>query len=200
MNANEYFHKASEAAAGLPNKPPVLNQNQFGGTFGGPIKKDKLLGFFMPSFQYTKQVNGFSGWGFTSGLTYFPSTVPGGNRGACPTLKTGISSAAYLASCDAAGQAFAQNLGQDLCNLRTGTNAVQKLLASTAGNTATSPVQVACNGSNINPVALAMLQLKLPGGSYYIPSSNTGQFLTGQSVSDPAIYTGLWRMGNAGIT
>ena len=34
-------------------------------------------------------------------------------------------------------------------------------------------MQVACDGSNINPVSLAMLNLKLPNGQYYIPT-NTG--------------------------
>jgi len=36
-----------------PNKPPVLSQNQYGGAFGGPIKKDKL--FFFVSYQETSQ-------------------------------------------------------------------------------------------------------------------------------------------------
>src|SRR5205814_4066020 len=34
-------------------------------------------------------------------------------------------------------------------------------------------VQVACDGSNINPVALKLLQLKLPDGSYLIPTPHT---------------------------
>src|SRR5206468_6291301 len=32
---------------------------------------------------------------------------------------------------------------------------------------------IACNGSNINPVAIALLRVKLPDGSYYIPGSGT---------------------------
>ncbi len=40
MNANDYFSNA----AGLPR--PILKRNQFGGTFGGPIKKDKLFYYF----------------------------------------------------------------------------------------------------------------------------------------------------------
>src|SRR5204863_1065080 len=35
---------------------PILRQNQYGGTLGGPIKKDKLL--FFGSFQGTRQLNG----------------------------------------------------------------------------------------------------------------------------------------------
>ena len=44
LNAREYFSKSS-----------LLNQNQFGGTVGGPIKKDKL--FFFGSYQGTRQTN-----------------------------------------------------------------------------------------------------------------------------------------------
>jgi len=34
-------------------------------------------------------------------------------------------------------------------------------------------VQVACDGSNINPVALKLLQLKLADGSYLFPTPQT---------------------------
>ena len=40
LNANDYFSNA----AGLPR--PILKRNQFGGTFGGPIVKDKLFYYF----------------------------------------------------------------------------------------------------------------------------------------------------------
>ena len=33
----------------MANKPQTLKQNTFGGTFGGPIKKDKI--FFFGSYQ-----------------------------------------------------------------------------------------------------------------------------------------------------
>src|ERR1039458_4203223 len=58
MNANDYFLKRSELLSGQPNTPPVLNQNQFGGALGGPIKHDKL--FFFTSYQGTRSKNGFS--------------------------------------------------------------------------------------------------------------------------------------------
>ena len=55
LNANDWFFKNSEGQHGLPNKELPINQNQFVGVFGGPVKKDKL--FFFTSFQETQQKN-----------------------------------------------------------------------------------------------------------------------------------------------
>ena len=52
LNANDFFLNA----AGRPR--PTLNRNQFGGTLGGPIIKDKL--FFFGSYQGTRERNGAS--------------------------------------------------------------------------------------------------------------------------------------------
>ena len=46
LNANEYCFTDAE---GLPCEKPQFNQNQFGGTFGGPIKKDRT--FFFASYE-----------------------------------------------------------------------------------------------------------------------------------------------------
>ena len=46
LNADEYCLTAAE---GLPCEKPKFNQNQFGGTFGGPIKKDRT--FFFASYE-----------------------------------------------------------------------------------------------------------------------------------------------------
>ena len=48
---------------------------------------------------------------------------------------------------------------------------------------------VACNGSNISPVALNILNIKLPNGQYYFPSSGTSGYRQA-TFSDPAIYNG----------
>lgn len=45
FSANDYFLKASELASGTPNVPQFLNRNIFGGSVGGPIKKDRLFLF-----------------------------------------------------------------------------------------------------------------------------------------------------------
>jgi Carboxypeptidase regulatory-like domain len=52
LNANNFFFNAT----GQPR--PILRQNQFGYTLGGPIVKDKLL--FFSSYQGTRQLNGAS--------------------------------------------------------------------------------------------------------------------------------------------
>lgn len=45
FNSNEYFFKASQIAAGTPNEPPPFTQNQFGGSAGGSLIKDKTFWF-----------------------------------------------------------------------------------------------------------------------------------------------------------
>jgi len=45
FNANEYFLKGSQIANGQENSPPPFTQNQFGGTIGGAIIKDKTFVF-----------------------------------------------------------------------------------------------------------------------------------------------------------
>src|SRR5439155_16260183 len=59
LNANSFFQNRDGGG-----QKQVLNQNQFGGTFGGPIKKDKL--FFFGSFQETRQINGVASEGTTN--------------------------------------------------------------------------------------------------------------------------------------
>jgi hypothetical protein len=141
LNANDFF--LNRAGIGRP----VINQNQFGGVIGGPVKKDKLFFFF--SYQGTRQTNGAS----TS--TYQPSVIlppiPGGDRSAA-----GFQAALGAAFCPA--------------------NHPGNRSYTTAVTSAFGGVQVACDGSNINPVALSMLQAKLPNGSYMIPGSTNGGF------------------------
>ena len=45
-NANDFFLKNSEIANGQPNVPQKLVRNNFGGTIGGPLIKDRLFFFF----------------------------------------------------------------------------------------------------------------------------------------------------------
>jgi hypothetical protein len=45
FSANDYFLKYSQLSQNNPNKPQFLNRNIFGGSLGGPIKKDRLFLF-----------------------------------------------------------------------------------------------------------------------------------------------------------
>ncbi len=134
---------------------PSLKQNQFGGAVGGPVKQDKL--FFFISYQATRQINGVD----ASAL----STL---NQ---PALTNDRSAAAIGAQfCP---QNHPRNDGL--------TGQSNNPFYAFAGGTAGAGVQVACDGSNINPIALKILQLKLPDGSYWIP---TPQHVTSAETTD----------------
>src|SRR5262245_47589413 len=105
LNANNFFFNKT----GAPR--PILRQNQFGGTFGGALVKDKT--FFFVAYQGTRQTNGASLGASSSTITL-------------PNIPVDRSRASL-------GRAFAG-------------------LAGSRGGTA-----VTADGSNINPVALALL-------------------------------------------
>jgi len=52
-SANDYFVKLAELQSGAPNEPPKLIRNGFGGSLGGPIKKDRL--FFFVNYEGHRQ-------------------------------------------------------------------------------------------------------------------------------------------------
>lgn len=56
LNANDYFLKQQQLAAGAAQQRAVLNQNQFGFTLGGPVLKDKVM--FFVSYQGTRERDG----------------------------------------------------------------------------------------------------------------------------------------------
>ena len=146
LNANDFFLNQN----GAPR--PELKQNQFGGTLGGPIIKDKLL--FFGSYQGTRQINGVSGR-----QTFFSP------------LTTNDRSAASL------GALFAGQQG----------------LQYIFGPPGFGPA-IAADGSNINPVALTLLQEKLPNGQYLFPTANPATDLV--SLSVPATFNENQYMGN----
>ena len=156
LNANDFFYNSLGQNGGAKQ---VLNQNQFGGVIGGPIKKDKL--FIFGSYQGTRSRNGVAPQGLTSGVNLPP--IPLGDRSA-PGFRSALGAAMCPANHPGDGRynPFLKNLGVPL------------------------PV-LACDGSNISSVGLNILQLKNADGSYYIPSSGTNTFrLT--NYSSPAIY------------
>jgi len=147
LNANEYFRK-------LNNQPrQILRQNQFGFTFGGPIRKDRL--FFFTSYQGTRQLNGVD--------ANCSSTI------STPPLTDDRSPQAL-------GALFAGQTGL-------------------FGGTAILP-----DGSNIAAPALALLQMKLPDGSFLIPTPQRIDPTTGlgtNAFSIPCRFTEEQFMTNA---
>jgi hypothetical protein len=126
LNANTFFSNL----AGDPRG--ALKQNQYGGTVGGPIRKDKLFFFF--SYQGTRQRNGVASQGISS------VTLP-----------------AQLTNDRSAGA-----LGAAFCH--------QPTFQAVTGVANPASDQVACDGSNINPVSLALLNARLPDGTFKIPT------------------------------
>lgn len=53
--ANNWFNKQAELIEGLPNIPGKLIRNTFGGTAGGPIRRDRLFFFFNYEGQRTAE-------------------------------------------------------------------------------------------------------------------------------------------------
>ena len=61
-----------------------------------------------------------------------------------------------------------------------------KFPTNPGGAGAGAGMQIAPDGSNINPIAIALLQAKTADGSYFIPSSGTAGFQSGVVYSIPA--------------
>ena len=173
LNSNLFF-------ANLNGQPRgELRQNQFGGTIGGPIRKDKL--FLFLSYQGTRQLNAVA---INSGN----ATV------SLPATLTNDRSAAAL------GAAFCPQ------NNPAGSPGYSYSHTFLGGAPAFPNNQVNCEGSNISPVALALLNYTLPGGGYLIPSpqtiSNPGtQQALGQGFyASPASYNENQALGNLDYT
>ena len=153
MNANGFFDNRDGGG-----KQQILRQNQFGGDFGGPIKKNKI--FIFGNYQETRQLNGVAARGRQLVFLSRPfrrATAPrrpGRLRLERPIVRRIIRDSA----------AFSQRLRS----------------AARCRWPATAPT--------INPVSLAMLNLKLPNGQYYIPTNTGVPFQECRSLSSPAIY------------
>jgi hypothetical protein len=183
LNATDFFRnrqcgESPTSAACVGGAKQIFNQNQFGGTLGGPIKKDKF--FVFGSYQQTMQKNGSVSQGFSTGITLPP--IPTGPRGT--TSIAGVN--------DATAAAFQAQLGAALCPANHPGNTAFE--TNPGGGGAGQGTQVACDGSNINPYAMRYLQGTVAGGGYDMLSSGTAGFLAGQAYTQPAIdkqYQGM---------
>ena len=136
LNANEYFFKNSQLQAGNANKAPVLRQNQFGGTIGGPVLQNKAFFFF--GYQGTRQVNGVAPGSIVNLPTY--PLLPAGDRRNAGALAAAL------------GAIYGGRTGFPAGICAADINCVRE------------------DGSNVNPVAIKILQAKLPNGQYLLPS------------------------------
>jgi hypothetical protein len=112
---------------------PPLHRNVFGGTLGGPIKKDKL--FFFGSYQGQRISDALSG--AFNGVPTLPGLTDT-NRSDATTVANLVNTANGCPGC--------------------------------------------ITGLQVDPVALAILQAKAPGGQFIIPSANA---TTGESGTQP---------------
>jgi len=166
LNANDFFYNRDNPLSAT--RKQIMRQNQFGGTFGGPVKQNKL--FFFGSYQGTRQLNGVANEGLTSANLYpIPDNREAGD--------------------------FAARLGAAMCGFPTRGGSVR-------GGTpqqnipAGGSIPINCDGSNINPVAINLLRVKLPNGDYYIPGSGTNE-IAARVFSIPAKYTEDQYIANA---
>jgi hypothetical protein len=137
FNANDFFLKQRGF------REPVLKQNQFGFTVGGPVLSGRV--FFFASYQGTRQSNGLAMSGFSPSVILAP--IPSGDRSSL---------------------SFQQALGAEFCSANhPGDQRYQTVFGGE---------EVDCSGSNINSVALKILNLKLANGDYLIPGSSNGTF------------------------
>src|ERR1700728_6716 len=153
FNANDFFYKRTEEALDQANTPQTLKQNTFGGTIGGPIKKDKI--FFFGSYQGIRQINGIGTSGFASGYESNVQLLPWSDP-ADPSDRRHLTGPA------------------------TGPGSYRAYLGSVFGNgdnfgIGTGKV-VAPDGSNISNTAVALLQAPglIKGGynqGFYFPTA-----------------------------
>jgi len=133
LNAAPFFYNADPA---VTTKDPFMNRNQFGATFGGPIKKNKL--FYFVSYQ--------------------------GIRVADATDATKDAVVPLGLTDDRSAQGIV--------------NTIQ----SSYGQTIST--------GQINPVALSILQAKLPNGQYMIPSAQITNPVTARALGFDAVVQG----------
>jgi Carboxypeptidase regulatory-like domain len=123
LNANDFFLKRAQATSEI-NKRPAFDQNQFGATLGGPIKKDKFFVFF--SYRGTRSKNAVAPQGNDTGAALglgLNSFAALGSRGTCPAPVYAIpgnsnsGDTLTVGNCDPTAKAFATAIGINNSNI-----------------------------------------------------------------------------------
>ncbi len=113
LNANPFFANA------LGSGKEILDQNQVGGSIGGPIKKNKV--FFFADYQETRQRNGIAAGGSSTEFLFpLPSTRTAATLGAalCPTNNPGNKNyLTFLGGLDGAVACDGSNISQVAINM-----------------------------------------------------------------------------------
>jgi hypothetical protein len=156
LNADPYFFNADPNISAA-EKNPELHRYTAGGAIGLPIKKDKL--FFYGSYQYT----------------HASDQEIGISRAFTPIGLGGGPAATGSAVCsDRSASCLAQLANADSISG----------LPSPDNPANTSPASIGTGPGQINPIAYALLNYKLPNGQYLIPSMNPNS-VVGQIVQTP---------------
>jgi Carboxypeptidase regulatory-like domain len=129
-SANDYFNKQAQLTSGEPNEAPKLNRNIFGGSIGGPIKKDRL--FFFANYEGRRQeeaqvvTSTVPSATLRDGIVEYPCDTPS----ACPGgTVTGLSGKSYTVA--AGNYALGPSTIQMMDPLHIGVNtAIQSYLNS----------------------------------------------------------------------
>ena len=171
LNADPYFFNADPNISAA-EKNPELHRYTAGGAVGLPIKKDKL--FFYGSYQYTHasdQEIGIS-------RAFVPLGLGGGptQTGSAVCSDRSVSCLARLANADS----ITSNIP----------------VPDAPANT--SPASIGTGSGQINPIAYALFNYKLPNGQYLIPSMNPNS-VVGQIVQTPQWPFNLTPIQNAMI-
>jgi len=165
INADPFFFNAD------PNIPaneknPSLHRYTAGGAVGGPIIKDKL--FFYGSYQYTHASDEEIG----ISRAFVPPSL---GAAGCPDR-----SANCLAAVANADSASAFNLVPSVDPVA---NSVTTLTSTPANGI---PASVGIGPGQINPIAYALFNYKLPNGQFLIPSANPNAV-----INNPASSSGM---------